>query len=132
MNLIDHWPVDRIEPYGEGGKYKVIFSEKTKPIGPVPFGDVPQDTMQRPRYTTFVKLKTAIKLTDLMGKKLGSPLPRATIPRWTAPPSPHFARKLVQAFGEAVFDVIEEAPERLLDIEIISHNGERRKVIQYP
>jgi exodeoxyribonuclease V alpha subunit len=27
---------------------------------------------------------------------------------------PHFARKLVQAFGEQVFDVIENEPERLL------------------
>ena len=30
---------------------------------------------------------------------------------------PHFAKKLVQAFGEAVFDVIEAEPERLKDIE---------------
>src|SRR5215813_7148868 len=29
---------------------------------------------------------------------------------------PHFARKLVQAFGEAVFDVIEHQPQRLLEL----------------
>ncbi len=29
---------------------------------------------------------------------------------------PHFAKKLVKAFGEEVFDVIEQAPERLLDL----------------
>src|SRR5215467_9675691 len=29
---------------------------------------------------------------------------------------PHFARKLVQAFGEAVFDVIEQQPQRLLEL----------------
>lgn len=29
---------------------------------------------------------------------------------------PHFAKKLVKAFGEAVFDVIEQTPERLLEL----------------
>ena len=37
---------------------------------------------------------------------------------------PHFAKKLVRAFGEAVFDVIEQSPERLLDLEGI---GPKRK-----
>ena len=37
---------------------------------------------------------------------------------------PHFARRLVAAFGEQVFDVIEHAPERLLEIEGI---GPKRK-----
>jgi exodeoxyribonuclease V alpha subunit len=37
---------------------------------------------------------------------------------------PHFARKLVRAFGEQVFDVIEQEPERLLDLEGI---GPKRK-----
>lgn len=37
---------------------------------------------------------------------------------------PHFAKKLVRAFGEAVFDVIEQTPERLLELEGI---GEKRK-----
>ena len=32
-------PVDRIEPYGEEGKYKLLFSEKAKAIDPIPFGD---------------------------------------------------------------------------------------------
>jgi hypothetical protein len=62
-------PVDRIEPYGESCKYKVISSEKTKPIGPIPFGDAPKGAIQGPRYTTFENLKTASKLTDLIGKK---------------------------------------------------------------
>ncbi len=30
---------------------------------------------------------------------------------------PHFAKRLVAAFGETVFDVIEKSPERLLDVE---------------
>ena len=34
-------PVSQIEPYGESGKYKLVFSEKAKPIGPITFGDAP-------------------------------------------------------------------------------------------
>jgi len=37
---------------------------------------------------------------------------------------PHFAKKLVRAFGDAVFDVIEYQPERLMTLEGI---GEKRK-----
>jgi exodeoxyribonuclease V alpha subunit len=37
---------------------------------------------------------------------------------------PHFARKLVRAFGERVFDVIEQERERLLELEGI---GPKRK-----
>ena len=37
---------------------------------------------------------------------------------------PHFARKLVRAFGERVFDVIEDNPERLLELDGI---GPKRK-----
>lgn len=66
VSAITHYaPVDHIEPYGEGGKYKLVFSEKAKAIGPIPFGDAPQGAMQGPRYTTFARLKTAKKLTDL-------------------------------------------------------------------
>ncbi|NYZ70073.1 ATP-dependent RecD-like DNA helicase, partial [Endozoicomonas sp. SM1973] len=38
---------------------------------------------------------------------------------------PHFAKRLVKAFGEAVFDVIEQTPERLLELEGI---GKKRQV----
>ena len=37
---------------------------------------------------------------------------------------PHFARKLVRAFGEQVFDIIEREPDRLLELEGI---GPKRK-----
>ena len=37
---------------------------------------------------------------------------------------PHFAKKLVKAFGEQVFDVIEQTPDRLLELEGI---GPKRK-----
>jgi hypothetical protein len=58
-------PVARIEPYGEQGKFKLIFAESAKPIGPILFGDAPQGCMQGPRYTSFEKLTKAHKLTDL-------------------------------------------------------------------
>ena len=69
VSAITHFaPVDRIEPYGESGKYKLVFAEKAKAIAPVPFGDASPGSMQGPRYTTFAQLTTAKKLTDLTGK----------------------------------------------------------------
>ena len=69
VSAITHYaPVSRIESYGEAGKYKVIFSEKAKKVGPIPYDDAPTGTMQGPRYTSISKLKTATKLTDLFGK----------------------------------------------------------------
>src|SRR5215467_1491041 len=41
---------------------------------------------------------------------------------------PHFARKLVQAFGEQVFDVIEQTPERLTDLDGIGPKRKQRVV----
>jgi len=61
-------PVASIEPYGDSGKYKVIFSEPAKPIGPIPFADAPSGFMQGPRYTTHEKLLKAKKVIDLAGK----------------------------------------------------------------
>jgi hypothetical protein len=58
-------PVRSIEPYGEEGKYRLIFAEAAKPIGPIPFADAPQGSMQGPRYTSLAKLLQAKKLTDL-------------------------------------------------------------------
>ena len=67
VSAITHYaPLDRIEPYGESGKYKLIFSEKAQPFGPIPYGDAPQGAMQGPRYTTFEKLKSAKTLTDVL------------------------------------------------------------------
>ena len=39
---------------------------------------------------------------------------------------PHFARKLVSAFGEAVFDIIEQTPARLLELEGIGPKRQQR------
>lgn len=69
VSAITHYaPVDRIEPYGEEGKYKLVFSEKAQTIGPIPYADATPGAMQGPRYTTFEKLKNAKKLTDIIGK----------------------------------------------------------------
>jgi hypothetical protein len=59
-------PVAKIEPYGEDGKYKVIFSEPAREIKPIPFGDAPSGSMQGPRYTTYAKLIAAKSVKDLM------------------------------------------------------------------
>ena len=60
VSAITHYArVSRIEPYGESGKYKVVFSEKAKPFGPITFGDAPTGSMQGPRYTTIDRLLKA-------------------------------------------------------------------------
>ena len=59
-------PVKSIEPYGEGGKYKLNFSEPAREITPIPYGDAPLGAMQGPRYTRYDLLQNATKLTDLL------------------------------------------------------------------
>jgi hypothetical protein len=67
ISAITHYaPVERIEPYGEEGKYKLVFSEKATSIDPIRFADAPQGTMQGQRYTSLQRLKSARKLTDLI------------------------------------------------------------------
>lgn len=68
VSAITHYAsVARIEPYGDEGKYKLVFSQKAEPIGPIPLGDAVAGTMQGPRYTSLVKLRTAKKVSDLFG-----------------------------------------------------------------
>jgi hypothetical protein len=59
-------PIARIEPYGDNGKYQLVFSEPAKPIGPIKFGDAPSGSMKGPRYTTYKKLQDAKTLTDII------------------------------------------------------------------
>jgi len=62
-------PVARIEPYGEEGKYRLIFSEPAKAFkNPIPFGGAPTGSMQGPRYTSFSKLQSARTVTDLFAQ----------------------------------------------------------------
>ncbi len=69
VSAIMHYAsVAHIEPYGEGGKYKIVFSESAKPIGPIPYGDAPPGAIQGPRYTSFARLQTARELTDVLGE----------------------------------------------------------------
>jgi hypothetical protein len=60
-------PVERIEPYGDGKKYKVVFSEPARPIGPIPRGDN-AGGIQGPCYTTYTELLKAKRLSDLFGR----------------------------------------------------------------
>ena len=66
VSAITHYaPVGRIEPYGESGKYKLVFSEKARTVGPIAFGDAPKGTMQGPRYTTIDRLRKSKTLSEL-------------------------------------------------------------------
>jgi hypothetical protein len=50
VSAITHYaPVARIEPYGEEGKYRLVFSEKAKLIGPIPYGNAPTGALQSSR-----------------------------------------------------------------------------------
>lgn len=66
ISAVTHYaPVATIEPYGEEGKYQLIFSGPAAQVGPIPFADAPAGLMQGPRYTTLGKLMGAKKLMDL-------------------------------------------------------------------
>lgn len=66
VSAITHYAeVESIEPYGDGGKYKINFKGSAKKIGPIVFGNAKKGTLQGPRYTTFEKLKKAKELNDL-------------------------------------------------------------------
>jgi hypothetical protein len=55
-------PVASIEPYGEDGKFKLIFAEPAKQIEPIPFANAPADSMQGPRYSTYARLRPPRRL----------------------------------------------------------------------
>ena len=67
ISAITHYaPVERIEPYGDEGKYRLIFAEPAKPLSrPIPFADAPSGSMQGPRYTSLSKLQSAERLAEL-------------------------------------------------------------------
>ena len=66
ISAITHYAsIDHIEPYGESGKYKLVFSGPAQEIDPIPYGDAPSGFMQGPRYTTLAKLKAAKTLPDI-------------------------------------------------------------------
>ena len=59
-------PVAQIEPYGDKGKYKLIFSEPAKPINAIPLGKAHPTNVIGPRYTLLTKLLAAKTLSDLL------------------------------------------------------------------
>lgn len=63
---ITHYaPIDRIEPYGEEGKYKLIFSEPAKELESTISFDLKKGSMQGPRYTSYEKLSKSSKMSEL-------------------------------------------------------------------
>jgi hypothetical protein len=67
ISAITHWaPVGSIEPYGEDGKYRLVFSAAAKALRkPIPLADAAPGTLQGPRYTTYKKLVSAQRVSDL-------------------------------------------------------------------
>jgi len=67
VSAITHYArVDRIEPFGDEGKYRLIFAEPAKPLSqPIPFADATPGSMQSPRYTSLAELLSAKRVTDL-------------------------------------------------------------------
>jgi hypothetical protein len=57
--------VESIEPYGDGGKYKLNFIAPAQQIGPILYGNAKQGMMQSTRYTNYEKLSSAKVLLDL-------------------------------------------------------------------
>ncbi|RLT04240.1 MAG: GIY-YIG nuclease family protein [Planctomycetota bacterium] len=68
VQAITHYArVDRIEPYGDDGKYRLIFTEPAKPLPqPIPFADAPLASMMGPKYTSLARLLSAKKVADLL------------------------------------------------------------------
>ena len=68
VSAITHYaPVKSIEPYGDGTKYKLNFTEPAKALpAPIPFADAPPGSMQGPRYTSIAALLAAKKVADLL------------------------------------------------------------------
>lgn len=67
--ITHHARVERIEPYGDEGKYRLVFAEPAKPLArPIPFSDAPQGSMQGPRYTSLARLQSARRVGDLFAR----------------------------------------------------------------
>lgn len=59
--------VAKIEPYGENGKYKLIFKSPAQALpAPIEFGNAPSGAMQGPRYTTIEKIRGARTLSEII------------------------------------------------------------------
>jgi hypothetical protein len=67
VSAVTHFaPVERIEPYGDSGKYRLVFSQPAKALPkPIPLANAAPGTLQGPRYTTYKKLLAARRVADL-------------------------------------------------------------------
>jgi len=67
ISAVTHYArVDRIEPYGDEGKYRLIFAGPAEQLPhPIPFADAPQGSMQSPRYARLADLLLAKKVADI-------------------------------------------------------------------
>jgi len=67
ISAVTHWAeVERIEPYGDKGKYQLIFKGKAQKMeAPLKNEKLPQGFMQGPKYTNFEIFKKAQSLRDL-------------------------------------------------------------------
>ena len=80
ISAITHYaPVERIEPYGSNGKYRLVFSEPAKEIPPIPLGQAAGRTLQGPRYTSLDELLKAKSIADLFGQTSGFAAARAGV-----------------------------------------------------
>lgn len=60
-------PIDHLEPYGDEGKFKVVFASPAQPLAkPIPFGKAQIGAMQGSRYTTREQLLSAQSVKDLV------------------------------------------------------------------
>jgi hypothetical protein len=59
--------IDRFEPYGDEGKYKVVFKGAAMKLPkPIPYGNAISGAMQGPRYCTKAALDAATSVADLV------------------------------------------------------------------
>jgi hypothetical protein len=58
--------VARIEPFGEDGKYRLVFKGPAQKITAIPFGSAPSGAMQGPRYVSYKKLISAKTVAELI------------------------------------------------------------------
>lgn len=66
ISAVTHYAeVDKIEPYGEDGKYKLFFKDKAVELEQPIENDLPQGSMQGIRYVNFDKLSKAVKMSEL-------------------------------------------------------------------
>jgi hypothetical protein len=67
ISAVTHWAeVDRIEPYGDKGKFQLFFKGKARKLeNPLKYEDLPQGFMQGPKYINFEIFKKAKTLKEL-------------------------------------------------------------------